>query len=368
MQILKKPFLKLQLTPHFDSSNNATGIFILLAIEAPKVPDGGTLYLFTTKRGNLPSFQHQSKNIQAFDSIGPLAISFRTSSHVEDQQEWYVDRSTRGDVTLEFGISPRVVDIHTPMGPRDDLRYDHGGLQGVGRWFLPRPDTDLVYRNIVEWDLSKSPAGTRAVWSLGEGPGAVEREGSNQLLRNSVFMTGPIQSYTEKQSASDTDYSAMYWFGKLPPNIDHLKEYNSKLFLNMAAFFNDPASPTNTYRTFVRKVLRGFGGSGNVASYVLEYDEDTKTEVSELSLTVLLTHEMTHSWALMDAEEDSGSSNNAWYSEGSTSLYCNSLFYQKKKKMSMLITLCPDRCSKLLLRGPPIQIQATRSRLLPRGY
>jgi hypothetical protein len=161
--------------------------------------------------------------------------------------------------------------------------------------------------NVVEWDLSEAPRETRAVWSYGEGPGSITKEGNSMIVANSVFMVGPIQSFPKATCSPSIN---TYWFGELPGNIHALNQYSMSLFPRLADFFQ---GENTSYSVFLRQVIRGYGGSACLESYVFEYDE-TICKESEKELLSLFTHEMIHSFSLMDAEDDGY--DNRWYIEG----------------------------------------------------
>src|SRR2546429_357163 len=106
-------------------------------------------------------------------------------------------------------------------------------------------------RIILEWNLSTSPNGTRAVWTFGKGPGPVGKAGSASLLTNSVYMVGQIQSNPPTPNiGSISDYYGYYWFGTLPPNIKAIRDIHHGFF-KVSAFFDDTPSAENPYRSFV---------------------------------------------------------------------------------------------------------------------
>lgn len=113
-------------------------------------------------------------------------------------------------------------------------------------------------------------------------------------------MVGPIQSYPNVISDKKSDYLACYWFDKLPVNLDRVKAFNSELFTKMVRYFE---SRGEKHRVFIRKTLVGFGGTGSLGSYVLEYYDTVKDETDD-SLITLFTHEMVHKFPQIDEEED----------------------------------------------------------------
>ncbi|GMF74397.1 unnamed protein product [Aspergillus oryzae] len=147
------------------------------------------------------------------------------------------------------------------------------------------------------WNLARAPEGTRAVWSYGEGPGPVAKDGKPDVVSNSIFMVGPVNSYP---GTSDSFGAKIYWFGELPENLQRLNQYNFLLFPKLAGFFQREDA---SYRVFIRKVIRGFGGGSCLESYMLEYDGMGWKETDE-DLVALFSHEMIHSFSLMNLEAD----------------------------------------------------------------
>jgi hypothetical protein len=91
----------------------------------------------------------------------------------------------------------------------------------------------------------------------------------------------------------------------------------SRLFGKLAGFFRDEVSKENPYRVFVRSVTpaRGFGGTGGIRSFVLEYDSYIVT-IHQNEIFYLLAHEMVHNWPLMLSSPGKYMDLIAWYNEG----------------------------------------------------
>ncbi|TIC93928.1 hypothetical protein CH35J_009891 [Colletotrichum higginsianum] len=324
MQLPPHPLYSLQLTPHFDA-HGASSLTVLLRLQSPAIKAGDAVFFFDTFYGNVPGHPFQENDIVATDDHGPLGVRFHNvpSRGRDEKQHWSFSRETLGDVMLQYDVFPRKVDFKTPLGARIDLRRDQGGLHGAGSWFLPQLISDQVFTIVVKWNVPvDAPKSTRCVWSYGEGTKPIVRVDRSQLVRDTVYMVGPVQSYPEVSPGNDGEFSACYWFGSLPPNLDRLKGYNTVLFPKMAAFFESSGKP---YRMFMRKSVVGFGGTGFDASYMLEYD-DTSSDVADDALIQLFTHEMVHSFAVIDPEEDG--SENEWFIEGIAELYSSYLPYR----------------------------------------
>ncbi|RAK81693.1 uncharacterized protein BO72DRAFT_420416 [Aspergillus fijiensis CBS 313.89] len=315
---------KVTITPHFTAKHEASHLSIHLSLQSPNRAAHHPLFLFETYYGNVPANPFTEGDILASDAAGPLPLYFTnpTENPEGPDQEWRVNRDTLGDIQLQFSVFPRHVDITTPIGPRVDLRRDQGGLIGNGRYFLPRPaQKDQMYHYIVTWDIARAPAGTRAVWSFGEGTGgSVTKTGDAMVIANSVFMVGPIHSYPNGRTQIPLK---VFWFGTLPDNLWRLNQYNIQLFPRLAAFFR--SNENTSYRIFIRRVVRGFGGHSCLDSYVFEYDQDSWKEADE-ELVALFSHEMIHSFVMMGPEPDGY--DNGWFTEGLAQFYSACLPYR----------------------------------------
>lgn len=313
------PSIYLCLTPHFDK-DGVSALSVLLKIENPSIRNGQPMFLFDTLMDNVPGHPYCESDIHASDDNGPLPLVFHDipSLNRNTQQQWFPTRQTKGHVSLRFDAFPRKVSEKTPLGARVDLRRDKGGLQGVGRWFLPLLISDRVHKNTVEWILpEEAPESTRCIWSLGEGPDPVVVVGRPDTVWKTVYMIGPVCSYPDSAAQEGDIIAACYWFGSLLPNLDRLKAYNASLYPKMADHFGVTGE---SYRVFIRKTKVGFGGTGFIGSYVLEYDDQVADETDD-SLLLLFTHEMVHSFTDLSPEEDGY--DNDWFREGSFCQPCS---------------------------------------------
>lgn len=309
--------LSLRIKPQFDHNGEAHSLGFSLALECPSLTAGQSLCCLNTKMGNGTTQCYTKDQIHVSDSDGFLDIEIHDKGRM---RSYLVNRPTTGNVVMNFVAHPVKVDSKTPIGGRYELRRDQGGLQCMGLSTIPIPwDVSLTtkarYRMEIEWDLSDAPQGTRAVSSFGEG--RVQRVHPPFDLWRMVFTVGPLKSYP--LDAPRGGHFGFYWFGKPPTSITALPPVCEELFAKMSNFFRDKASEENPYRIFVRRATpaRGFGGSGGIRSFVLEYDDAIDT-ISQDEIFTLLAHEMVHNWPLMaaDSKEDDLDLV-AWYNEGS---------------------------------------------------
>ena len=313
-----RPSILLTLTPNFNTLEHIVSLSAILEVhDARHIHPGQVLLEMKMVDGNVPSNDYQGTNaIKATDEYGILPLTFNDAEN--RMRYWYSSRVPHGIITIEFEAFPRAVNNHTPVGPRVDLRMDQGGIIGAGSTFIPVPPyRDTILDIYLNWNLSGAPEGTAAVWSFGDGAKS-SKTGAVDVLSKSNFMVGPINKYTRKitpEHGVSKDFG-IYWFGN-PRAFDIVKvaRITSKLFEKMAPFFKDTK---DSYRVFLRfNPYRGFGGSGFLRSFVLEYDP--YLIIDEDDLLCLLTHEMVHNWPLMEQESEGDSEEGAWYVEGMSS-------------------------------------------------
>lgn len=281
------PKFKVLIKPRFDQAHQAIGLDVLLTIESPALEEGSTITSFPS----LVKPTIYEDGIKFTDQGGELEVVGNKQSNGTGLS-WTVGRQTLGEVKLEYSVLPS--SDKAPLG----LHCDHGGLLGSGLTFIPQPPAGENYHNIVEWDLSESPKGTRAVWTFGEGPDPVERLGPTSTLSDSVYMVGPIHSNPPTPvPGSISDYYGYYWFGDLPPNIEVVKDMHHAFFLKICDFFEEMPSAGNPYRSFVRYIRsrKSFGGTSFTRSHIFDYDAQI-SEAEDYDLVSRVAYEMAHNW------------------------------------------------------------------------
>lgn len=282
-----KPKLKVFIKPQFDEAHEPVGLDVVLSIESPDLAEGSPIVSFLS----IVKPAIKKDGVKCSDEEGELPTTYNALDNGAGLS-WTVGRQTCGEVKLEYSVLPS--SDKTPLG----LCCDQGGLLGSGSAIIPTPPADKIYRNIVEWDLSEAPDGTRAVWTFGEGPAPVERIGTASILSDSVYMAGPIHSNPPTPiTGSISDYYGYYWFGNLPPTIEVIKDMHHALFLKICDFFEETPSASNPYRSFARNTgpRKSFNGSNFTRSHIFDYD-DQIAEAEDYDLVRRLAYEMAHNW------------------------------------------------------------------------
>lgn len=283
------PVLKLVLTPRLNVSNAIAGLGIVFTIESPQIEENSVLVTsaVTVNQSFIP------RSIEAADDAGKLSLQTRVS---HSSVSWLAGRKTFGDVRLRYRTKP-VPDTALKTIPRPTGLYlDQGGLLSSGLAFLLAPPGDQIYHNIIEWDLSQTTPGTRAVWTFGEGPNTVSKIGPTSTLIESVYMVGAIHSNPAAiVPGSISDYYGYYWFGDLPPNIAVIRDIHHKFFIKVSEFFDETPSSNNPYRSFVLNTghSKSIGGTSFLRSHIFTYDTHI-LEASDYDLMRRMSYEISH--------------------------------------------------------------------------
>jgi hypothetical protein len=270
---------------------------VSMRIERPGLKAGDPLVNIPLRLVGIPRPDWSRAGFAARDDRGdvPLTESDEPPTPQGVYRRWSVGRETVGDVVVSYRAPPRRVTVATNNGPLFDLREEDGGFIGAGNGFLVAPVAPGPWRIRLNWDLSRAPAGSLGVWSLGEG--TVETVGPSQLLQFSYYAAGRLKSHP----AEPGDTFAFYWLSDPPFDPAALGEKMRALYDSMAAFFDDRAG---SYRVFVRQnPFLGTGGTG---------------------LQGLLAHEIAHTWPALAGEHG----DTAWYSEGMAEFYSTVLSHR----------------------------------------
>ena len=317
------PKLDVLMTPQYDGTKvNAIGV--RLEIENPHLDAGKVLLKMPTNAVSLTVPAYAPEAIDATDDAGKLSLTTADEPPLPSAsiRQYLVNRATVGNVVIRYVGQPRQVDAQTRNGPLYDLRSEANGLLGGALYFMALPPDDKTYQITLDWDLSKVPAGTRGVWSLGEG--RQKTVGTTYKLLLSGFAIGKVHSFPEDGKGP----FALYWLSKPPFDMPKLAGETQAMYKYMAAFFKDPDS---TYHIFARKnPYPSGGGSGWTQSFIFAYGENGEGS-SGGDQQMLLAHETAHNWPRLDG---ANLSETAWYTEGTAEYYSTLLAYRAK-----LITL-----------------------------
>ncbi|TVY73131.1 hypothetical protein LSUE1_G007422 [Lachnellula suecica] len=304
MAQLQEPVLKLVIAPRFQSGPHDLSLHILLCIESPNFKQGSTVLAPTCV---FRTSGIEISNVHVLDGKGPLHISRVGGS-------WIASRDTASDVQFSYIVSFAQNANPVPEKPSIYLDASGEGLLGSGLSFVYIPPGNTIYRNIVEWNFSKAPKETRAVWTFGEGPGPIVKVGPASTLSDSVYMVGHIRSNPEAQiPGSISEYYGYYWFGDVPPNISIIKDLHHEFFTKVSEFFNDPPSKSNPYRSFLRNngSTKRMGGTSFRRSHIFDYD-DKIAQLTDYELIRHTSREMVDIWLGSSVTEDRID----WLSEG----------------------------------------------------
>ncbi|WP_130617186.1 hypothetical protein [Dyella amyloliquefaciens] len=309
------PSLNVVLKPHVPAGT-AGYIDVTMAIQAPSLEAGAPLVRLPLQLVGIPTARYDGDALTARDDQGPLALEISEEKPQPEgvYRRWSVKRATKGDVVVSFRAPPRVVTASTNNGPLFDLRAENGGFEGAGVGFLATPAAAGPYSVDLKWDLSDMPAGTRGVWSLGEGE--VKAVVPSEVLSFSYYAAGPLKS----QSSSTDSRLNVYWLSEPPFDAKAFSTWVSKFYNYTSTFFGDTKS---SYRVFMRQnPYAGTGGTALAHSFMFGYYPPAKPTVEDLR--DLVAHEMAHTWPMLEGSHGE----TAWYSEGTAEYYSLLMAYR----------------------------------------
>jgi len=294
------PFLRVVLKPHSDSGK-VDYVDVTMVIEHPGVAAGSTLLRMPLVVASIPTARYDGDAIQATDGSGALPLTQKDAPPTSflSNRDWIASRATAGDVTLHYRAPPRVITAATRTGPLFDLREEAGGVHGAGWTFLAVPINTEPYRIELHWDMADMPAGSRGIWSFGEGD--VTKVAPAEKLVSSFYFAGPVKSYP----AQPTGHFAMYWLSDPAFDVVAAAGMIQKLFDYMSGFFHDDGG---SYRVFMRKTPANGGGTALTRSFMFGYSE-SKPPTAE-SLEGLIAHEMVHNWPELSGDH----ADTSWWS------------------------------------------------------
>lgn len=303
------PYLFVTLTPIGDDVTFRR-IDVKMQIQSPHLAAGDTFLRMPLILVGCPSAAYSTTDIRASDAKGVLHLSSvdEPPTPHDTMRHWIVDRATVGDVFVRYGTPPRPVSLATRSGPLYDLRAQSGGMMGAGHYFIAEVANTLTYSIKLRWDLSHMPAGSRGVWSLGEG--TQHTVAPAEILTTSYYAAGIVHSEPKDGDSKFT----FYWMGSAPPDIKTTAIQLHTIHSYVAKFFHDEQS---SYRIFIRSnPYPGFGGTALAHSFMYGYRALGKAD--SVRVRTYIAHEMVHNWQSLDSDEYSDT---AWYSEGIAEYY-----------------------------------------------
>ncbi len=309
------PRLDVTLAPH-PTGGAESYLGVRMVLEHPDLKVGAGLMRLPLTLVGIPSARYDADALTARDADGPLALTQSEEPPTPQgvYRRWSVTRATHGDVAVSFRAPPRHVTAATNNGPLFDLREEAGAFLGAGVGFLATPVPPGPWRVHLTWDLSAAPAGSRGVWSYGEG--TVDTVLPSEALAFSYFAGGALKSYPA-QTGGRFGY---YWASEPPFDPADLAQRIQALYASMSAFFGDT---TSSYRVFARSnPYLGAGGTSLAHSFMFGYHAPSKPTADSLQL--LIAHEMAHTWPAMQGEHG----DTAWYSEGTAEYYSLALSWR----------------------------------------
>lgn len=284
-------------------------IEMTISFESQPVKAGEVLLSMPVILVATPSADLHASDLKVTDSQGALTLTDQEAEPNPSGQfrEFVASRDTEGAITVSYHFSPRAVDESTRNGPLFDLRRQDGGIMGAGVYFMVLPVTSTPYDITLDWDLSKMPAGSKGVWSGGEGK--QQKVGPADLVRFSYYTAGLLKQFPEQES----QYT-QYWLNDAPFDMQELASQTRTLFEYMADFYSDETP----FKVFGRaNPYPAGGGTGLAHSFMFGYGKNGET--TDGGTQTLLAHELAHTWPKLNGSEPHALT--AWYTEGTAEFY-----------------------------------------------
>lgn len=228
---------------------------------------------------------------------------------------FFFGRKPVGTVKWSMKLLPRILPEGYRSSPYYDFRAEPYGLNGSGMFSFILPATGMSKPIAVhlDWDLSEMPAGSRGIWSFGEG--AVDKILTQWQLMLTLYNTGVMH-------AVEKDGFGVYWFEKPYFNAESVAERLLPIFHYEREYFQDTES---SFRVFLRRDPFEKSGGGSACPYAFISGYSAFGGMEADSWFNVLIHEMTHTWPSMT---DFNVGEGTWFSEGATEYYCTMLPYR----------------------------------------
>ncbi|RDW58754.1 hypothetical protein BP6252_13230 [Coleophoma cylindrospora] len=309
------PSLKLLLKPSLMGETTEHAIYVRMTLEIPMIKKDEIVLQHILSRGPVKTMQYTSDDIQIKDPFGTVPVYSRDPTR--NRRNFFLERDlVPGQLTIEYKAVPWNPTEASPCGPQIALERDGGGLTAAGMGFILQPAVDTSMDVSIEWDLTSTPPGTRAVCTLGEGL-SVFAKIKPATLDECFFAVGPLHSYLQGETGGDF---GIYWLENPPFDAVALGRRMELLFPKMSTFFNDE---NTLYRIFIRRnVQKCVSGRGLHRGFVFAWtsivprDEDETEE--------FLTHETVHNWPRLGFSAGGPTPEelaDGWFNEGIAEYY-----------------------------------------------
>ncbi len=225
---------------------------------------------------------------------------------------YFPERAVEGTLRWCYRALPRVLPEGYRSSPYYDFRAEPGGLNGSGFFSFLLPATEKEMNVSLSWDMSCMPAGSRAIFSFGEGN--IKKTMNVIDLGISLFTVGMIR-------AVENDSLGIYYLSEPEFQVGPIAEKLFPIFQYEKEYFNDPNA---SFKIFLRRdpFVISNGGSACRYAFISGYSAFGGFDPDKWFNTLL--HEMTHTWPYMD---DNNVGEGTWFTEGATEYYCTWLPY-----------------------------------------
>jgi hypothetical protein len=302
------PLFSLRLKPGPADKEGRVGyVDVAATLQAADTPAGVPVLRMPTVIANIDTVAKTMQDFVATDTKGTLLLDAKddAGSAPVPYRRWVPARPIVGDLNIRYR-APISTAMPKRTGPPFALRTEGGGFSGAGVVFLVEPAASKPYHLVIRWELSELGPQATGASSFGDGDvGASKGVDAAAGLSSGFFMAGPVHRYPAKPPAGGFS-SAWCSSPSLSFDPGPLMAWTAKLYDWYEGFFKPVERP---YRVFLRyNPVNPGGGVGLMNSFVVTYDQDTKSD----SLKFTLAHEMLHTFAPALGE----GLETEWFSEG----------------------------------------------------
>lgn len=303
------PALTITLSPGApDGQGNIPYLDVKIVTDAVDVAAGQPFLRLPLVSSNVQGVADALTGFYATDAKGTLKLTTHDdpANAPAGYRHWSADRNVQGPVTIEYRVPITNALNSRGAAPPLELRTEEGGFSGSGGIFLVLPESTMLYRNAVRWNLAAAGPQAIGLSTLGAGDVTSATPSPADALASTYFMGGNIHHFPDVLPASG--FSSV-WQGEPPFDTHALMQWTQTLYGSYLKFFHAPVS--QPYAVFLRRNPVNAGGGVEIGhSFVGTFDKNTKDE--DLKLT--LAHEMVHTFVgALDGDDELGLS---WYSEG----------------------------------------------------
>ncbi|WP_223572698.1 hypothetical protein, partial [Xanthomonas citri] len=292
-------------------NGSVKSIAVTEKIATPSIAKGKNFLSMPMLLESIPGTLTDPTTLHASDDLGELPLLMTEDApdpeQVRQERHWAPERATRGDITVTYLATPRVITPQTPPAPLNDTRTEGSGVYGATSLLLAVPEDGWPRKFKLTWDLTMMPAGSTSASSFGDGDSWTSY--TKDQVESAYFMAGKIH----RSPPSGTGNFTVYYLTPPKFELEAATRFTAATYDYAGKFFGDSSKP---FRVFMRTTDRfQGGGGGGLQSFIFGNVKDQDRDPIEVRS--LMAHEAIHNWISSFGEGYAGK----WFVEGATEFY-----------------------------------------------